>query len=155
MRHLHPELNTEAPALPQLADENPGHRVGNGSVGIGPWASWPLEPALLSTAQGTSQDGGQRILSKQMVTGTALERTGLLTRPDPGSHSAEQKAELRVPGAVGGRVGPEVPESPAQERGLSPELLHQPPRGLCPSELLSPTGPGGLPTAQWSLTWLP
>lgn len=82
MRHLHPELNTEAPALPQLADENPGHRVGNGSVGIGPWASWPLEPALLSTAQGTSQDGGQRILSKQMVTGTALERTGLLTRPD-------------------------------------------------------------------------
>lgn len=39
-------------------------------------------------------------------------------------------------------MGPQVPESPVQGRGLCPELLCQPPEGFCLSEVLSPTGPG-------------
>lgn len=102
----------------------------------------------------TPQDRGQQLLAKRMVMGAALVRTRLVTTQGPGCKGGvgiqeaiqqNREAEMRVPGAVRGQVGTEVPESPVQRRELHPQQLSWPPAGFCLSEFLSPTGLGCLP----------
>lgn len=72
----------------------------------------------MSTGRCTSWEGGQWILARQMIMGTALVRPGLVTKQGPGqirvqnlgSHSAERRS-WAVSGAVRGLLGPEVSDS--------------------------------------------
>ena len=82
-----------------------------------------------------------------------LVRTRLVTTQGPGCKGGvgiqeaiqqSREAEMRVPGAVRGQVGPEVPESRPKER--TPSLAAQlATGGSCLSEFLSTTGLGCLP----------
>lgn len=77
--------------------------------------------------------------------GTALVRPGLVTKQGPGqirvqdlgSHSAERRS-WAVSGAVRGLLGPEVSDSQPRREASTRRTLPLP-RGLHPSELLSPT----------------